>query len=433
MKWIHTNPIWLAVRAGNRRTSDAIFQWLLVLASIGSVIVAAWGAILIGVLVAGPGIPVGQRAATLGLYLGVPIAGALFNIGCRLAFRRPPYGPNASVVVLAGNSLLVCIDYALVLRVYGESLVPLQIPVFLFLAVFAGILVEVRRSVALLTLFAAEYAAIILLARDLGALADTNVVAFLPATVLMFYAFALPAGFISRQLQDGEERLEALNRQLEDAQAALARYVAPQLVAKIREGHAVDVSKHHRQKLTIFFSDIKDFTATTDSMEPEDLARLLDQYIDEMTRIANTHHGTVAQISGDGLFIFFGAPEFVDDRTHALACVRMAVAMQARMRELQPRWFDAGIEHPFRIRCGVNTGMATVGGFGSEERREYTAIGMQTNLAARLEAACEPGQILMSHTTWALVKDEIPSKEMGELEVKGFHRPIRTYQVQLAA
>jgi class 3 adenylate cyclase len=77
--------------------------------------------------------------------------------------------------------------------------------------------------------------------------------------------------------------------------------------------------------------------------------------------------------------------------------------------------------------------MTTVGGFGSEGRRHYTAIGMQTNLAARLEAACEPGRILISHTTWALVNEEIPCVEAGEIQVKGFHRPIRTYRVDLDA
>jgi class 3 adenylate cyclase len=109
----------------------------------------------------------------------------------------------------------------------------------------------------------------------------------------------------------------------------------------------------------------------------------------------------------------------------------MAVEMQRRIAELQPRWYASGVQNPFRIRCGINTGMATVGGFGSEGRREYTAIGMQTNLAARLEAACEPGQILLGHSTWALVKEEFPCKERGLLELKGFHQPIQTWQVDL--
>jgi len=150
-----------------------------------------------------------------------------------------------------------------------------------------------------------------------------------------------------------------------------------------------------------------------------------------MVRIAAKHSGTVAQISGDGLFIFFGAPEFVDDKEHALRAVRMAVEMQRRMRELQRHWYESGIEHPFQIRCGINTGMATVGGFGSAGRREYMAIGMQTNLAARLEAACEPGQILLGHTTWALVKKEFSCKEKAPLDVKGFHQPVQTWQVDL--
>ncbi len=102
------------------------------------------------------------------------------------------------------------------------------------------------------------------------------------------------------------------------------------------------------------------------------------------------------------------------------------------LNKLNKQWFESGIEHPFRIRCGINTGITTVGNFGSKGRKEYTAIGMQVNLAARLEAACEPGQILISHTTWELIKNEILCIEKESIKVKGFHRHVRTYQVDLS-
>ena len=107
--------------------------------------------------------------------------------------------------------------------------------------------------------------------------------------------------------------------------------------------------------------------------------------------------------------------------------------MQQKMNQLQQEWFESGIEHPLQIRCGINTGMVTVGGYGSRERKEYTAMGMQVNLAARLEGACNPGQILISHPSWALVKDQIPSEPMGKIEVKGFARPVSVYQVLFSA
>ena len=101
------------------------------------------------------------------------------------------------------------------------------------------------------------------------------------------------------------------------------------------------------------------------------------------------------------------------------------------MKELNKVWFKRGIDEVLDIRCGINTGMATVGGYGSSERKEYTAMGMQTNIAARLEQTCAPGGILISHTTWALVYDEIPCSEHGKINVKGLNRPIRAYNVDV--
>jgi class 3 adenylate cyclase len=210
----------------------------------------------------------------------------------------------------------------------------------------------------------------------------------------------------------------------------LSSYVAPQLAEKILHGEVAPIWGHSRKKLTMFFSDIKDFTPTTDSMEPEDMANLLNEYFSNMNEIIQEYGGTLANINGDALFVIFGAPDRTDDKDHALRSVKMAIDMQRRMSRLQQKWFDEGVEQTLQIRCGINTGMATVGGFGSEERKEYTAMGMQVNLASRLESACEPGGILISHPTWASVKDEIECEPKGQIEVKGFARPVRVYAVQ---
>lgn len=221
--------------------------------------------------------------------------------------------------------------------------------------------------------------------------------------------------------------LEMEKEKIVRAHNMLSRYVAPQLVRKIVEGEFEPVWDHSRKKLTIFFSDIKDFTQTTDWMEPEDMANVLNEYFSNMNEIIQKYEGTLASIIGDGLYVFFGAPDQTNEKDHALRCVKMAIDMQKKMTDLQQKWFQDGIENPLRIRCGINTGMATVGGFGSEERKEYTAMGMQVNLAARLEAACKPGEILISHSTLALIKDQIKCEPKGQIEVKGFSRPIRVY------
>jgi class 3 adenylate cyclase len=225
--------------------------------------------------------------------------------------------------------------------------------------------------------------------------------------------------------------LQKQNRIIDKAQRFLSRYVPSQLAKKILAGDVDPVRDHSRRKLALFFSDIKDFTRTTDAMEPEDMGLLLNEYFSCMNRIIQIHEGTLANITGDALFIFFGAPDRTNDRDHALRCVRMAVEMQHKMGELQHKWFNEGIEHPLQIRCGINTGMATVGSFGSRQRSEYSAMGMQVNLASRLETACKPGGILISHSTWALVNDQIDTLPFGKIEMKGFSRPIRAYEVVL--
>jgi len=107
----------------------------------------------------------------------------------------------------------------------------------------------------------------------------------------------------------------------------------------------------------------------------------------------------------------------------------MAIAMQRRMRELQLEWRDAGLEKPFQLRIGINTGYCTVGNFGSEDRMDYTIIGNEVNLASRLQSHAESGGILISHETYSLVKDMVLAEEQGPIQAKGFAKPVRNYKV----
>jgi PAS domain S-box-containing protein len=226
-----------------------------------------------------------------------------------------------------------------------------------------------------------------------------------------------------------EEKFRKEQEKVQKAYKLISKYLPPQITETISQGTIDLVWTHHREKLTLFFSDIKNFTLITDSLEPEDMGSLLNEYLTEMNEIINGYGGTLAQLIGDGLYVFFGAPDKTDDKDHALRCLNMAVDMQIKMKELNKKWFNAGIDEDLKIRCGINTGMATVGGYGSSDRKEYTAMGMQVNLAARLESACKPGRILISHTTWALVRDALPCTPLGKIEVKGYHRPVTVYEV----
>jgi len=226
-----------------------------------------------------------------------------------------------------------------------------------------------------------------------------------------------------------EEKFRKEQEKVQKAYRLISKYVPPQIAETISHGQIDLVWKHHREKLTLFFSDIKNFTRITDSLEPEDMGSLLNEYLTEMNGIINRYGGTLAQLIGDGLYVIFGALNKTGDKDHALRCLNMAIDMQLKMKELNKKWFNSGIDENLKIRCGINTGMATVGGYGSPERKEYTAMGMQVNLAARLESACKPGRILISHTTWALAREEFPCTPLGKIEVKGYHRPVTVYEI----
>ena len=226
-----------------------------------------------------------------------------------------------------------------------------------------------------------------------------------------------------------EDKVRERTHALEGLTAKLAKYLSPQVYSSIFSGQNDVMVETRRKKLTIFFSDIKGFTEMTDSLESEVLSGLLNNYLDEMAQIAIRHGGTIDKFIGDAVMAFFGDPESLGEKEDAIACVRMALEMRDRMVILREKWKNEGIYKPLRIRCGINTGYCTVGNFGCESRMDYTIVGGQVNLASRLESNADPDQILISHETYALVKDVITCAEKGEITVKGIARPIQTYQV----
>jgi class 3 adenylate cyclase len=217
---------------------------------------------------------------------------------------------------------------------------------------------------------------------------------------------------------------------LESLSSKLSKYLAPQIYQSIFSGRQ-DVSlETKRKKLTVFFSDIKDFTQITEDLQAEDLASLLNEYFTEMSKIALEHGATIDKFIGDAMLMFFGDPESKGVEEDAKACVRMAIAMQRRMKDLQEDWRERGYEHPFRMRIGINTGFCNVGNFGSKDRMDYTIIGGEVNLAARLENQADPDGILLSYETYAVVRDMVDAEERPSIEAKGIRREIRPFALK---
>jgi adenylate cyclase len=264
----------------------------------------------------------------------------------------------------------------------------------------------------------------------------TNILAF--KYLLMFFLFmgAVGCSFIILQRRQGtviarfNEELEAANAFLRSIAAKLARYLSPQIYKSIFSGEKDAAIQTERKKLTIFFSDIADFTAITERSQPEEITRLLNEYFTEMSVIALRHGGTVDKFIGDAILIFFGDPETKGTSEDAQACVNMAIEMQSRMAELNAKWRSEGIELPFQIRIGINTGYCNVGNFGSEDRMQYTIIGGETNLAARLQSIAEPGQIILSYETYTFVRDQVAAHALAPITMKGISRKIIPYLVE---
>ena len=219
------------------------------------------------------------------------------------------------------------------------------------------------------------------------------------------------------------ERLEKLSNQL-------AKYLSPQIYKSIFETDTDKVETYTRKKLTIFFSDIKEFTNLSDRLDPDLLAEIINEYLSEMTEIALQFGGTIDKFIGDAILIFFGDPETEGTVADAKRCLEMAIAMRKRVGELDEVWKkEKGISQGLQVRTGISTGYCTVGNFGSVQRVDYTVLGSPVNLAARLEAACSPQEILVSPETKGLVSELFDFEEKKPIKLKGFSDTIKPYQL----
>ncbi len=231
------------------------------------------------------------------------------------------------------------------------------------------------------------------------------------------------------RLKTANAQIKEKSTQLESLSQKLAKYLSHQVYNSIFEGERDVRIESYRKRLTVFFSDIQGFTELSDRVEAEVLTHVLNSYLNEMSHIANAHGGTIDKFIGDAIMIFFGDPQTRGAREDALACVEMALEMQKRLKKLQKQWQTMGIDRPLQVRMGINTGYCTVGNFGSEDRMDYTIVGSEVNLAHRLESLAETDQILISQSTWRLVKEKFDCSGPVMATVKGFFDPVPTYQV----
>ncbi|MDC3176980.1 adenylate/guanylate cyclase domain-containing protein [Pelagibacteraceae bacterium] len=236
---------------------------------------------------------------------------------------------------------------------------------------------------------------------------------------------------LDQKLKD-RELIEEKNKRLENIANRLSKYLSPQVYKSIfdeeESGKKIKES-YVRKNLTIFFSDIVNFTDLSDSLEAEKLALILNNYLSEMSLIAINSNATIDKFIGDAILSFHGAPETLGDENDAINCISMALEMKDRVNELQSFWIRQGVKDGLKVRYGISSGFANVGDFGSSVMSDYTAIGSSVNLASRLQSIAPENEIIISDTTYNLVKNQINCEEYKEITPKGFVRPVKTYKV----
>lgn len=232
-----------------------------------------------------------------------------------------------------------------------------------------------------------------------------------------------------QEIEKAHTEIQSQKERLEDLAHNLTKYLPHHVIHSIFTGQHKASVKTFRKKLSVFFSDIEGFTEFTDTTDPETLEQVLNEYFNTMSGIARKHEGNLDKIMGDAILIFFGDPESRGDKQDAIACVRMALEMQAAMRALRHKWKQQGLVNPIQTRMGIHTGFCTVGNFGSDDRLYYTIIGSTVNLANRIEGAAASNQIYISQETRALIQDEFATEPKGELKFKGIAYPVQVYRV----
>jgi class 3 adenylate cyclase/GAF domain-containing protein len=207
---------------------------------------------------------------------------------------------------------------------------------------------------------------------------------------------------------------------------AFGQCVGPQVMDRLLTISDRDLLSSEKLVVTTLFSDIRGFTSMSEKIESELLRSVLNDHLSAMTDLVLKYEGTLDKYIGDCVMCFFNAPERQPD--HALRAVRLAVEMQQAHRAVIERWRGRVPLPPIGI--GVSTGETILGNFGSVRRLEYTAIGPDVNLSARLCGAADGHQILIAGTTYAEVKDYLLADELPPLALKGIEGPIRCWSVR---
>lgn len=208
-------------------------------------------------------------------------------------------------------------------------------------------------------------------------------------------------------------------------------YVSPQLVEELlKDPSTMPSLKSERRMVSILFSDIAGFTSMSESLPPDEVEHILNEYLTAMSEIVFANDGTLDKYIGDAVMAVWGNVGSSNPKTDAYKAVNTAIQMQRKLVELREKWLSEGMV-PLQIRIGVNTGEALVGSFGSPQKMDYTVIGDAVNTASRLEGLNKEfaTSIIIAQSTFDLVNDRLNGRHCGTVKVKGKEEPVSVYEV----
>ena len=224
-------------------------------------------------------------------------------------------------------------------------------------------------------------------------------------------------------LDDLTERRQ-LEAQMQQIRQTFEQYVVPHVVEQLLSDPTSVRLGGVRRAVTILFADIRGFTSFSEKLQPEASVEVLNRYLTLASEAVLAEEGTLDKFLGDGVMAIYNAPLAQPD--HALRAVRSALAVQKAVREMHNELPPANCLH---FGVGITSGLAVVGSIGSTKIRNYTAIGDTVNLASRLQAQAEPGQVLLDKAAYEYVKDRIIARELGYVQVKGHSEPDLVFEV----
>ncbi|MDO8810702.1 MAG: adenylate/guanylate cyclase domain-containing protein [Gallionella sp.] len=205
--------------------------------------------------------------------------------------------------------------------------------------------------------------------------------------------------------------------------SAFSKYVSSDVVKEMIDHPERLKLGGQRREISILFSDLAGFTSMSEKLTPDEVAHIINLYLNAMTRIIMAHGGTVDKFIGDAIMAFWGAP--LDDEEHGLHAVQAAIKMQEVMYDMQPEFRSLGIDK-LALRIGINSGPAIIGNMGSDLRFDYTALGDAVNLSARLEGVNKAygTDILLSQSTANFVNGRVHLRPVDRVRVKGKNVPV---------